>query len=460
MPKGIGRRMDLALNKEQVVALAPDAASAKAAAGLVSDGKWELLGADADALWGECKGSGAKPYQTQVDKAAMVTRCSCPSRKFPCKHGLALLLMYVQPNPRFAKSAPRPEWVAQWLASRQERQAKKEQSTERPPQDPASAAAASLKRKEQRWSRIESGGADLQRWIADQFRGGLARFGQEQRGEWRSMAARMVDAQAPGLGQLLQLALAAIERGSEGYEEAAERLGTLQLLCEGISRRHRLAAPRFADLRVALGWPIDKDEMAADTMGDILSDHWCTLGVANFEHDERLRERRVWLRGTQSGRHALLLDFAFKGAGWETQWIAGAAYPATLRFHPGSVLLRATVVEQGNASSHEWPTIDADTAIDRASQWLGDNPWLPRVPLLLDSVQADIDADGWLLRSSQGRFPLLLDAATGWSLLAFSGGHAMRLMGEWDGRHLQPLQACLQDEPGQRWTPAIIGDAA
>lgn len=452
--------MDLALNKEQVLALAPDAASAKAATGLVSDGKWELLGADADALWGECKGSGAKPYQTQVDKAAMVARCSCPSRKFPCKHGLALLLMYVQPNPRFAQPAARPEWVAQWLASRQERQARKEQSaSERPAQDPVATAAAALKRKEQRWSRIESGGADLQRWISDQFRAGLARFGQEQREQWRSMSARMVDAQAPGLGQLLQLALAAVERGSEGYEEAAERLGALQLLCEGISRRRQLTASRIADLRTALGWPIDKDEMG-DGEQDIVSDQWCTLGVAHHEHDERLRERRVWLRGTQSGRHALLLDFAFKGAGWETQWIAGAAYPATLRFHPGSVPLRASVVEQGNATTHEWPQIDADAAIDQASQWLGANPWLPRVPLLLESVQADIGPDGWWLRSPHGRFPLFLDTAAGWSLLAFSGGHALRLMGEWDGRKLQPLHACLQDDPEQRWTPAVIGSAA
>ena len=74
---------------ESVLALAPDAASAKAANGLTKPGQWPLLGANAAALWGKCQGSST--YQTQVDLAGPSFRCSCPSRQFPCKHGLALL---------------------------------------------------------------------------------------------------------------------------------------------------------------------------------------------------------------------------------------------------------------------------------------------------------------------------------------------------------------------------------
>ncbi len=120
------------LNRDQVLALAPDASSAKAATGLLADGKWDTLGADARALWGECKGSGAKPYQVQVELGALASRCSCPSRKFPCKHGLALMLMYAQGNPRFASASAPPDWVTQWLVSRQERSAKKEAAAASP----------------------------------------------------------------------------------------------------------------------------------------------------------------------------------------------------------------------------------------------------------------------------------------------------------------------------------------
>ena len=63
--------------------LSPDDASAKAARGLTSIGKWPQLGANAQALWGECQGSGSKPYQTQVDLAGPAFKCTCPSRTQP-----------------------------------------------------------------------------------------------------------------------------------------------------------------------------------------------------------------------------------------------------------------------------------------------------------------------------------------------------------------------------------------
>ena len=42
-------------------------------------------------------------------------RCSCPSRKFPCKHGLGLLLLLADQPALFKQQEP-PAWVADWLA--------------------------------------------------------------------------------------------------------------------------------------------------------------------------------------------------------------------------------------------------------------------------------------------------------------------------------------------------------
>ena len=78
------------LTMEQITALAPDAASVKAGRGLVNSAKWPTLGQSANALWGECQGSGSKPYQVSVDLGGPAFKCTCPSRKFPCKHGLGL----------------------------------------------------------------------------------------------------------------------------------------------------------------------------------------------------------------------------------------------------------------------------------------------------------------------------------------------------------------------------------
>jgi hypothetical protein len=95
------------LTPQQVLALAPDDASAKAAQGLVKPAKWVTLGAFEGGLWGECQGSGAKPYQVLVDANGLGAKCSCPSRKFPCKHGLALMLMFAGGTGRFASDPPR-----------------------------------------------------------------------------------------------------------------------------------------------------------------------------------------------------------------------------------------------------------------------------------------------------------------------------------------------------------------
>ncbi|MGH3171654.1 MAG: SWIM zinc finger family protein, partial [Trebonia sp.] len=69
--------------------LAPDGSSARAARGLAKAAPWTGTGATDDAVWGLCQGSGANPYQTVVDLTGPAYKCSCPSRKFPCKHGLA-----------------------------------------------------------------------------------------------------------------------------------------------------------------------------------------------------------------------------------------------------------------------------------------------------------------------------------------------------------------------------------
>ena len=99
----------------EVLAMSPDAASSKAAKGLQSISKWPSVGSDEVAVWGECQGSGSKPYQTQVDLSGPAFKCSCPSRKFPCKHGLALMLL------RAAGQVPeggaaQPEWVSNYTA--------------------------------------------------------------------------------------------------------------------------------------------------------------------------------------------------------------------------------------------------------------------------------------------------------------------------------------------------------
>src|SRR5437868_5740491 len=104
---------------ERILALAPDDSSAKSGRDLAVPRKWSSLGRTEQAAWGECQGSGSKPYQTRIDLSEPAFKCTCPSRKFPCKHALALFLLCENEPSLFAQSEP-PGWVAEWLASRAE----------------------------------------------------------------------------------------------------------------------------------------------------------------------------------------------------------------------------------------------------------------------------------------------------------------------------------------------------
>lgn len=104
---------------DEVLALAPDASSAKAGQKLATPTPWSGTGAADSLVWGHCKGSGKTPYQTIVELTSPAFKCSCPSRKFPCKHALGLLLLWAQGE--VADAAQPADHAAAWLAARRER---------------------------------------------------------------------------------------------------------------------------------------------------------------------------------------------------------------------------------------------------------------------------------------------------------------------------------------------------
>ena len=72
---------------------------------------WSAAGHDDDAVWGRYLTSSAEPYEVAVDLRGPAFRCTCPSRKLPCKHQLGLLLLHahdqVPPAGAGCRSSPR-----------------------------------------------------------------------------------------------------------------------------------------------------------------------------------------------------------------------------------------------------------------------------------------------------------------------------------------------------------------
>lgn len=84
------------VTEQQIAAMAPNQSAVANAKKISQKGGFVRLEHSKDDTFymGECMGSGKSNYITTIDfiePAAPVCRCSCPSRQFPCKHGLALL---------------------------------------------------------------------------------------------------------------------------------------------------------------------------------------------------------------------------------------------------------------------------------------------------------------------------------------------------------------------------------
>jgi hypothetical protein len=236
------------------MAMAPDSRSAAKARQLANPRHWQHLGQsaggedeDTDALWGECQGSAL--YQVRVDLTTLTPACSCPSRKQPCKHALALLLLAVE-QPASLDSAAPPEWVTEWLRRRA--------ASRRSPSEEATGGAkvtkgaspATAKRAEKRLALVTAGIEQLDLWLRDIARNGLGNVETQPAKFWHNQAAAMVDAQAPGIAARVRL-LAGIPNSSPDWpEKLLAQLGQLALLVEAFRHLDTLDAAR-QDIEVA-----------------------------------------------------------------------------------------------------------------------------------------------------------------------------------------------------------------
>ncbi len=423
----------------QVDSLAPDAKSIKAAQKLLSIRRWPLVGANDAAIWGQCQGSGSKPYSTRVDLANMAFKCSCPSRKFPCKHGLALLYLYAQQPSAFTETTA-PEWVTEWLAARSERQKKKTTVAKTKPVD----TVAQAKRIDAREAKISAGLTELERWLHDLMRAGLADLSRQPQTLYADMAARLMDAQAPGLAKQVHALAALRPTAADWASQLLQQLGDLQLLIAAYRRQDQLPPLVKADVRRAIGWPEATQALQA---APGVTDTWLVLAL-QVTTDDRLRTRKAWLWGQQTGRVAMFLEQAFGTLGvFQTQLGAGQKWQGELAFYPSQYPQRA-IIKSKSAPQPITPAdlltlpcySDFNEMLNGYSQALAANCWVPSLPVVVQGLTPVFTDGGFNLRDAHNNIvPIAPSFEQSWSLMAVSGGAPIRLIAEWTGAHLLPL---------------------
>lgn len=426
---------------ERVLGLASDAASAKAGQGLARVEKWTGSGSSERAVWGLCQGSGKQPYETAVDLSEPAYKCSCPSRKFPCKHAVGLMLLWVNGE---VGPADEPEWVTAWVDQRSAR-AERAEVGERKPGEVADPVAAQ-QRASRRADRISAGLAELASWLDDQVRQGLGGFDQRAYTELSRLAARMVDAQAPGVAGAVRRAAGVVGRGHGWPGELLEELSLIHLI---VSAHDRLAdlPPSLADtVQIRIGWTTETARVVAE--GEKVEDDWLVLGRV-VEPDDRLTIRRVWLRGATTGRLGLILSFAAAGRPLDPLPARPGEYvPGALSFYPGALPMRALLTQTAPRLPAPRPTgLTAHQALASYVESLAADPWNERWPLVLQDVRPAPHGDGWALVDADGDGLEILPGWDVWKLLAVSAGDPITVAGEWNRAGLRPMTCWHGDRP-------------
>ena len=468
---------------EQVLLLAPDKAAAAAALALANPASWSFAGCDDSAVWGNYVAAAAEPYGVAIDLSDDVAgpayRCNCPSRKIPCKHALGLLLLHANNG---VVRAQRLALVAQWLQRRAAQPRPADADAEEPvaPTSTSKAIASHdggeqgaatagglgggsraplpqhssvdpgrIKRQIERSERMRSGLQELDRWLADRIRIGLAAPALADPATWDLLSARLVDAQCGALANRVKRVAGKVGQHPGWHEDVLEELALLHALAGGALRASSLP-PDLADgVHVATGLTVVKDEVLA---GVPSTARWIVAGVSRTRED-RITVQRTWLCHTVLGQGALttwamLLAFGAFGNEVTYDYAVGTAFEADLHWYPGAIALRALV---GREHTEPSPSIDGpapNTIAEglRACGWaITREPWLERYPTCVSAVPAPAGNGRWVLTDATGSVALAPGFTRVAELVCASGGLPITVVGEWSTEGFLPLTMWAND---------------
>jgi len=251
----------ISINEQFIEAAAPNAEAAKNGRGLVIKNKFLALHRSADdtLLFGRCQGSGKEPYLCSADFAkpdAVVYRCSCPSRQFPCKHSLGLLYALVQ-GKKFT-----PAEVPEELSAKREKAAAKVDKKKAVDQAPVKVNKSALRKKIN--AQLE-GIELLERLTLDLVRLGIGNMNAKSALEIEKQAKQLGNAYLPGAQAALH-AYTKLFYTDDGEERTtAGREAIYSEALDVLARLHALVKQGQAYLQRRL----EDEELAPETQSSI-----------------------------------------------------------------------------------------------------------------------------------------------------------------------------------------------
>ncbi|MBI5917594.1 MAG: SWIM zinc finger family protein [Bacteroidetes bacterium] len=431
------------LTYDHILTLAPDPGTAHRAKSVAHAQRWHTLEGNGRAIWGTL-GDPADPYRTVVDLQGPGFHCTCPVRRLPCKHGVGLLLLFSKNNDAFRVADEPPDWVSGWLKKRGEFVTTKPETPTRTSEVEQALAEKRRQNREKRLLQMSAGLAELESWLLDLFRQGLATLEGQAGGYFSDLAARMVDAKLGTLARRIRQ-LPPLMGQADWHGKLLAELGDIYLIVRAFQRMEQLPEPLQDDLLSLAGVNFKKEEiLTLDGIGD----RWLLAGQTEELEDANLLARRTWLIGEKSGKVALLLDFSWGGQGFETSWRMGTVLHGEVVFFPSAWPQRA-LLKNFEYSHEPFELRNGHPSLTHFANGyarvLAANPWLAQFPAFLENVVPVFLKNNFVLvDNDQRQIPLLADEHLGWKLVALSVGRPVSIFGTWDGVVFSPLSVVAE----------------
>jgi hypothetical protein len=301
---------------------------------------------------------------------------------------------------------------------------------------------------------MTAGAEDLEQWMLDAIRQGLAALDKRDE-EWSNIASRMIDAKSRGLAE--QIKIIATDREEGWPERMMETFGQLYLSTQGIQNFEKLPEALKEQVLQVAGVTIRQKELLEQ---EGIQDHWLVLSRWQGINREEAAMQKTWLYGLEAQQIALLIEFDYMGDGFKHHFQIGQTLKGELIYFPQSYPVRALLKNWAVAEKTESTLIPfADTAafLREYAKALTANPWLTRFPLLIENMIPLREEDHFfLLDKEEEVIPMTMKDIAGWTLLSISATKPLILFGEWDGKSFHPLAVFM----GQRFVDlgAMVSD--
>ena len=217
--------------------------------------------ADGTLIFGDCYGSGSKPYNASVDLIGdtPVFRCSCPSRQIPCKHCLALMYDWTAQKEFTVEEIP--EDIIQ-KRGKIEKRAEKAASgeTEKAPAKPNKSAAAKKLKKQRE-------GLDLaDSFVHDILANGIGSVNKAACAQYSALAKQLGDYYLPEPQAIMNMIISSVSGLSEHPDDAeTNNIIALCVRLGSVIKKSRV----YIDSKLESGEVLPEDSILYEEMGGV-----------------------------------------------------------------------------------------------------------------------------------------------------------------------------------------------